>query len=48
MLSESGYADSKIEAQKMRHPQKSDEDPFEILKNPPRINDQKKILRSKN
>ena len=28
-------------AQKLRHAQKSDEDPFEISKNPPRICDQK-------
>ena len=37
MLSEFRFAGSKIEARKTRHPQKSDEDPFEILKNPPRI-----------
>ena len=43
MLSEFGSAGLKIEAQKTRHPQKSDEDPFEISKNPPRICDQKKI-----
>ena len=43
MLSKSGSTGSKIEAQKMRHPQKSDEDPFEISKNPPRICDQKKF-----
>jgi hypothetical protein len=37
MLSKFGSAGSKIEAQKTRHPQKSDEDPFEISKNPPRM-----------
>ena len=39
---------TKIEAEKTRHPQKIDEDPFEILKNPPRICDQKFFSEVKN
>ena len=47
LLSVFESAGSKIEAQKTRHPQKFDEDPFEISKNPPRICDRKIFLTPK-